>query len=51
MFVVQGLAFALAFAGFLMAAAVENRLRSFSRPAKDPAPARIVRVPQTLPAE
>jgi hypothetical protein len=35
MFVVQGLAFALALGGFLMAAAVENRFRSFQPPLRD----------------
>ncbi|HTW36917.1 MAG TPA: hypothetical protein VMD53_20025 [Rhizomicrobium sp.] len=35
MFIVQGLAFALALAGFLMAVAVENRFQSFSRRPKD----------------
>jgi hypothetical protein len=49
MLIVQWLALALALAGFLMAAAVENRLRSFARPPKEKP--RIVRVPQTLPAE
>lgn len=35
MLIVQGLAFALALGGFLMAAAVENRFLSFARPARD----------------
>jgi hypothetical protein len=35
MLIVQGLAFALAFGGFLMAAAVENRFRSFLPPPRD----------------
>jgi hypothetical protein len=33
--IVQGLAFALALAGFFGAAAIENRFQLFSRPPKD----------------
>jgi hypothetical protein len=45
MLIVQGLAFALALGGFLMAAAVENRFRSFLPPAMEMSPVRPVAVP------
>ena len=45
MLLVQGLAFALALAGFLAATAVENRFQNYLRPSWEPPPVKPVAVP------